>query len=219
MLTGRVLRAGAISIGLTALVACGSGTADTTTVDASVITVPRISPPGGTDGTPGLGTNHITVTEDDFETIAAMAGSSATILVGEVTAVDSLGRPDLEEDPLADEYVAISVAATEILGGDPQTHVVIPWSAYQVNEENERVAEWIANGLPAPRLGDHLVLFVNPASDSVIDHLGEVVTHSIVALDGVAHLHDGRIGVVEQDSAVAASMIGLTVDQLRAELR
>lgn len=178
---------------------------------ASAIDVPTVT----ADEVP-LGTNHREVSDDSYESIVSMAAAADIVVVTEVIDTKSLGRPDLAEDPYADEYLALTMHVEEALSGESPPEVTIAWDAYNVGPDGTRVAKWIANGLPTPAIGDRLVLFLRPVDEALSAHLSSELTHQPVALDGVVFLDGNRISAVETHSSVAGQLLGMDVADLRS---
>lgn len=123
------------------------------------------------------------------------------VVSGTVRSTFSLGRPDLSEDEYADEFVAIEIDVDAVIKGPDADTVVLGWDAINVDPAGERVATWIANGVPPPHNGDDLLLFLLAAEPDHAEVLGNVPTHQLLQLDGIAFLDgDGEITLTEPGS-------------------
>jgi hypothetical protein len=160
----------------------------------------------------------IEVDDGSFGSVAEMAQASTLILIGDVIDLTSLGRPDIVEDPHADEYLAITVRANEVLKGQPTEKVVLGWDAFSVDADGQRVATSISNGLRPPDLGDRLLLFLVPADPAAAEHLGGAPTHQPVKLDGVAYLDGDRVTAGETSSPAADQLRAMSLEDIRDEV-
>jgi len=147
-------------------------------------------------------TSDLIVEDGTFASVASMARAAELIVVGEVVEVVSLGRPDVEEDPNADEYVAVTTDVTEILKGDPISEVVLGWDAFGYDTDGNRVSTLLSNGVRPPQVGDRLLLFLVVADPAFADALGGG-SHQEVKLDGVAYLDGDRLIAGELGSRVS----------------
>ncbi len=160
--------------------------------------------------------NDSMIVEDGhYATVEEMAQAADLVMVGDVVGVESLGRPSLEEDPGADEYVAITVDAAEVLKGGDVERVVLGWDAIQVDPNGNRVATLLNNGIRPPEVGDHMLLFLDPAAPSFVEALGGRPTHWPVLLDGVAYLDGDRLVAGETVSITADRLLAMTLPQIR----
>lgn len=147
-----------------------------------------------------------------------MGHASTLVIVGVVVDLQSLGRPNLAEDPYADEFLAVTIRTTETIKGQPTDEVVLGWDAFNVNPDGQRVATWISNGLRPPDLGDRMLLFLIPADPAFADHLGGAPTHQPVKLDGVAYLDGDQPIAGETNSPAAEQLISMPLNQIRDEV-
>jgi hypothetical protein len=159
------------------------------------------------------------VEDGHYRTVEEMAQAAHLVVVGEVVGVKSLGRPDLEEDEWADEYVAVTIDTAEVLKGAPVEHVVLGWDAIQVDPDGNRVATFLTNGIRPPEFGDHMLLFLNPAPSSFVEALGGAPTHTPVLLDGVAYLDGDRLVAGETASSTADQLLAMSLPQIRRIVR
>lgn len=142
--------------------------------------------------------------------------TASTVLTGRVTSVESLGRPSMEEDPFADEFVAITVDPEMVLRGERPNTVILGWDAILVGPEGDSIATLLANGVPPPTVGDSLLLFLAPVDPAFADFLKGVPTHQLVQLDGIAFLDDAGAIVGAEDGSPLAD--AGTVADLRSSL-
>ena len=160
--------------------------------------------------------NDTMIVEDGhYATVEEMAQAADLVIVGDVVGVESLGRPDLEEDEWADEYVAITFDAGEVLKGGLVERVVLGWDAVQIDPDGNRVATLLNNGIRPPQVGDHMLLFLDPAAPSFVEMLGGRPTHSPVLLDGVAYLDGDRLVAGETVSTTAYQLLAMSLPQIR----
>jgi hypothetical protein len=159
----------------------------------------------------------VEIDDGTFASIAEMVAASTLVAVGEVVDTTSIERPDVAIDAAADEYVAITVRPTETLVGDTVDEIVIAWHAYAVDADGSRTAIRMMNGLRRPNVGDHLLLFLDPADPAFVEHLGGAPTHQLVKLDGLVQLDGGRVVGGEANSPVVEQMLGMTIGDLRAD--
>ena len=157
----------------------------------------------------------MTVEDGHYGTVEEMAQAADLVIVGDVIGVESLGRPSLDEDPYADEYVAITVETAEVLKGASVPSVVLGWDAIAVDLDGNRVATILSNGIRPPRVGDHVLLFLDPADPSFVESLGGKPTHWPVLLDGVAYLDGDRLVAGETASTTASQLLVLSLPQIR----
>jgi len=160
-------------------------------------------------------TSDLIVEDGTFASVASMARAAELIVVGEVVEVVSLGRPDVEEDPNADEYVAVTTDVTEILKGDPISEVVLGWDAFGYDTDGNRVSTLLSNGVRPPQVGDRLLLFLVVADPAFADALGGVPSHQEVKLDGVAYLDGDRLIAGELGSRVADELLAMSLNEIR----
>ncbi|MEJ7561223.1 MAG: hypothetical protein WKF45_01700 [Ilumatobacteraceae bacterium] len=162
-------------------------------------------------------TNVLEVEDGTPGSIDEMHEQSDLVVVGSVRSISSLGRPGLDDgDSFADEYVAIDITVDSVLKGDETDTVVLGWAAFQVDASGERVATWIANGVPPPREGDRLLLFLINADPAFVEWLNRVPTHQPTQLDGIAFLDDaGAIVMTEGGSPLGAAR---TLKAVREEI-
>jgi len=160
--------------------------------------------------------NDSMIVEDGhYATVEEMAQAADLVIVGDVVGVESLGRPSLEEDQWADEYVAITIDAAEVLKGGDVERVMLAWDAIQVDPNGNRVATLLNNGIRPPEVGDHMLLFLDPAAPSFVEALGGRPTHWPVLLDGVAYLDGDRLVAGETVSITADQLLAMTLPQIR----
>ena len=156
------------------------------------------------------------VEDGHFATVEEMAQAADLVVVGVVDGVSSLGRPAIGEDPWADEVVAVTIDVTELLKGDDVERVVLGWHAILVDPDGERVATLLTNGLRPPRMGDRMLLFLEPADASIVESLDARPTHSPVVLDGVAYLDGDVLVEGETVSTTAAQLLAMSLPEIRA---
>lgn len=203
----------------------GSGTppaTDAPTTDAPPAT-PTPTAPTPTPTTPASPsrpgeTEDITIDDGTFDSIAEMGEEASLVVVGEVVEVTSLGRPFLDRDPDANEFVAITLETIDTLTGDPVAEIVLPWEAFGTDADGERTSTLITNGIRPADVGDRLVLFLQPADPQFAEFLGGNPTHQLVKLDGIAFLDGDAVVATELGSTAAEQLVGLTVDDIRAAL-
>ncbi len=187
------------------------GTAPPTTstsTSASTVVPTSLSYPDEINGS-------MTVEDGHYETVEEMAQAADLVIVGDVVGVESLGRPSLAEDEWADEYVEITVNAAEVLKGGDVERVVLGWDAIQVDPNGNRVATLLNNGIRPPEVGDHMLLFLDPAAPSFVEALGGRPTHWPVLLDGVAYLDGDRLVAGETGSTTADHLLAMSLPQIR----
>lgn len=206
----------------------GSSTAPTDTSGATPASEPpsestassdtqRTSGPASTSSVPYPETTSEVIVEDgDAGSIDEMFERSDLVVTGTVSSTESLGRPDGEEDPLADEYVAIQVDVESVLKGGETETVVLGWDAVRIDEAGERVGTVIANGVPPPRNGDRLLLFLINPDPAFVEALGGIPTHQPIQLDGIAFLDEnGAISLTERGSPLGEAG---SLEAVRAEV-
>lgn len=221
------LRAAVLLWLVAALAACSSndaGEPSRTLGDPSSATfppftgAPSASPPPATSGSIGPPEITVTIDEGSYDSVASMASDATAAVIGGVTAVDLLGRPGAAGEPGVDEFVAVTVDVSETLLGDPLDDVVFAWSAFRTDEAGHHIGEYVTNGLPTPRVGDRLVLFLDPVDPAFEAHLGADLTHELVRLDGILFLDGDVIAHGETGSAVVPLLVGRTIQSIRSEL-
>lgn len=137
-----------------------------------------------------VNTNLIEAEPGPDSSVERLAADSDVVLVATVELVESLGRPAIAEDEFADEYLAVSLRADEVLEGDESDPVVLPWQGFNVDADGNRVATWVINGLPVPRVGDRMLLFLVDIDPAASRAFGGVPTHVPTQLEGVAFLDE-----------------------------
>jgi hypothetical protein len=155
------------------------------------------------------------VEDGHYRTVMEMAHAADLVIVGDVVGVTSLGRPDTGEDTSADEHVAATIEAAEVLKGELVERVVLGWDAIQVDSAGNGIATIISNGIRPPAVGDRMLLFLDPASPSFIEALGGKPTHWPVLLDGVAYLDGDRLIAGETVSTTADQLLAMSLPQIR----
>lgn len=164
--------------------------------------------------------NDTMIVEDGhYATVEEMAQAADLVIVGDVVGVESLGRPGLAEDEWADEYVAVTVDAVAVFKGALVERVVLGWDAIQVDPDGNRVATVLNNGIRPPQVGDHMLLFLDPADPSFIEALGGRPTHWPVLLDGVAYLEGDRLLAGETASTTADQLLATSLPEIRRIVR
>lgn len=165
---------------------------------------------------PPFPTVDVTIDDGSFGSVDEMADTAPRIVVGEVVGVTSLGRPFLDRDPNAEEFVAVTVRVTETLKGEPTDEIVLSWQAFAVDADGERTATVVTNGLRPPALADRLVLFLDDVDPAWADVLGDVPTHQLVKLDGIAFLDGDRVVATEVGSPAAEQLVTMTLAEIRS---
>ncbi len=156
--------------------------------------------------------------EPPYESISDMAEAADSVVVARVEAIESLGRPHLEEDPESDEYVGVDLRVEETISGKPLEAATLVWSAYSVNSEGVREAEIYQNGVRPPQLQDRMLLFLIDAPDDWSARFDGVPTHVQIRLDGVAYLDDAGEVTEFGESNVADELAELTIDALKERI-
>ncbi len=139
-------------------------------------------------------------------------------MVGTVREESSLGRPNASTDPLADEFLGLTIEVETVLAGDPVDDVTMAWDAYVVDADGSRTAANVMNGVPVPHVGDRLVLFLRPVDEQFGAAMGGFPTHAPVALDGVAFLDRDTVTLTDETATQAAHLTGMTIAQIVSEL-
>ena len=216
---------------LVGLACSEDSTPDTTdaTTPPAVTNPPGTNPPGtippgtnppGTDppvAEPDLPPSLVDIDDGAFDTITDLGEGAELIVVGTVTDEVSLGQPVATNDPSSDEYLGLTITVDTVLKGDPITEVRLGWDAYVLDDDGERVATNVMNGIPVPHVGDQLVLFLRPVDDQFASLLDGFPTHAPVALDGIGFVETDIVSISDDSAQDAASLTGLTIDQI-AEL-
>lgn len=175
------------------------------------------SSPGGSvpaDGAALLETIDATVADDGDATLAQLVDESGVVVYGTVSRVESLGRPGAPEDPLATEYVGVSIEVDTVLAGAADQPIRFAWEAFQTNAGGDRVATWISNGLRPPQQGDEMLLFLGPVDPTYLQFVGGFPTVAPVRLDGVAYLDDSVVTEVERNSLAGQGILGKTIAEI-----
>lgn len=161
--------------------------------------------------------------ETTYDSVSALATSSSAVVTGSVVSSDSLGAPDLKEDPNASEFLRIGVKVDQVLSGvAPKDGVVyIPWDSY-VTQGNgsERKIEVVQEGLKIPQVGEQLLLFLRPAPPSMIESFGGRVDSVVNTLDGILRIQqDSTLDTtIEGSNRLARTLIGKTVADVKTEI-
>ncbi len=231
---GVVLAAGLLTaaLGLTACATGESSGAGITTLPPPAISstsVPLEVPPTQPTTTDLDGTTttievdqipmeHIEIDDGTYSSVEAMAAAAQLIIVGDVVAVTTLGRPDQGSDALPDEYVAVQVRPVEKLAGASIDSIVLPWRAYRTDADGHRVARYITNGLATPAPGSRVLMFLTPSDPAFTRLLGGVPTHQLVKLDGLAYVEGDTVISGESNSTVLNGLLNKTITELREEI-
>jgi hypothetical protein len=156
---------------------------------------------------------------DGSPSLTEMKASSSIIIVGTVTETVSLGRPGLDEDPHANEYVGLTITVDRVLSdADPTADVRLAWNAFAIGADGERFGDTVINGLRAPADDDQMILFLRKVDEVYASRLGGFPTHVPIALDGIAYLEQGVVAETEAGAPAWTSLIGSTVDEVAAAL-
>jgi hypothetical protein len=213
-MTIRMTRPAALAITSLAvlLVACGSDVpASTGTTAASSSTEPAttVAVPAA-----GLPNKPIVVDDMGYGSLQDMAAAADLVVYGTVTNETSLGRPHVEEDPTADEYLGLTVTVETVLKGEPTEVVLLGWDAYGIDEAGQQVATNVMNGIPVPHTGEHVLLFLRPLDAESIAFMTGFPTHGPVSLDGVAFVEDGTVTTTDVISGDVIGLEGKTIAQI-----
>lgn len=204
---------------LLALMSCGNEIArsdrGSVPVVSTVAPMPSSTTPSSDSSVAPLSTREIEADYERHNSIDELIASAQLIVVGSVVDVESLGRPSMNEDPNAEEYAAFTIHVDEQLMGDPVNEVTLAWDSYVVDDNGERIGEVVMNGVPVPRMGDTMLLFLQTADPAFAAFLGGVPTHQPVGLDGVVYIRSGVAADGDVTSPASAQIEGWTLDELR----
>lgn len=150
-----------------------------------------------------------------FETVEEMAASSTIVMVGTVTAVESRGLGDVEEDPNPTEYVAVIVDPDKVIKGDPEGPVSYLLSAFVTDGAGRRLYELVTDGLPIPIEGDQLLLFLQP-EERQGSPLLENVSHMPVNSSGVAFVEGEVVTTASESNGLIEDLQEMSIDDLQA---
>jgi len=208
-----VYRCGLAVTTLVLAVACGA--VDDTLPGA---TSTEGSDDGTTDST--LETTILERNEEVFVSVAEIGRASTDVVVGMVSHTGSIGTPDVAEDPHASEFIAVTVDVEEALKGQPDKQVVFAWEAYLTDGGGKRTMEILAEGLPIPKVGDRLLLFLVPEDKERVELFGAELTHRPITLDGLAYIDGSTVELVADkfEGDLGDSLLGLALPAIRAEV-
>ena len=177
--------------------------------------------PTTTDAPPpvtSLPDNRIVIDDMGYGSLEEMAAAADLVVHGTVTDETSLGRPRVEEDPAANEYLGLTVSVETLLKGEPVDEVLLGWDAYVVDADGKRVASNVMNGIAVPHAGDEVLLFLQPLDGRSKELMGGFPTHSPVALDGIAFVESGTVTVTDDISGDVIGLRGKTIAEIAALL-
>jgi hypothetical protein len=183
---------------------------------------PEASPTSGpaTSDAPAAETtlpaNPIVIDDMGYVSLEEMAAAASLVIHGTVTDETSLGRPDVEADPSADEYLGLTVSVDALLKGSAVDEVRLGWDAYVVDANGERAATNVMNGIDVPRVGDEVLLFLQPIDADAARFMGGFPTHAPVSLDGIAFVEDHTVTATDDISADVIGLPGKTIEQIAA---
>lgn len=195
-------------------------TAAPTTTDAAP--APDASPTTGpaTSDAPApeisLPANPIVIDDMGYGSLEEMAAAASLVIHGTVTDETSLGRPGVEADPSANEYLGLTVSVEALLKGSTVDEVLLGWDAYVVDANGERVATNVINGINVPRVGDEVLLFLQPIDADAARFMGGLPTHAPVSLDGIALVENQTVTVTDDISGHVIGLPGKTIEQIAA---
>jgi hypothetical protein len=207
-----------------------TGDSATTTVDVGAPTTPpaTVAPttpttdardaPTSTDRPdPQLPTRDVEIDDGAFDSIGDMADASDVIVVATVTEEETITSDRTDVNPSAEESLGLRLRVDDVLKGEPGDEIRLAWFAFELGEDGEPIATNLLNGIPVPRIGDQLVLFlrpVTPESQALLDY----ATHAPVMLDGVGFVEDGVVTITDEVVPEIAVLTGATLDEIRASV-
>jgi|CXWL01.1.fsa_nt_gi hypothetical protein len=200
--TSRALLAAGLVVSLA--VGCGAETVPSTAgpEPSTAETVPSTAGPELSSAEAKLGAElpaGLLISEEDiYSSVEEMAAGSTAIVSGAVVAVDSLGFPNLLDDPSASEYFLVTVTAETVVKGDVASkEVSFFWEGFVTEagsgEERVRAGRIVQNGISMPDVGDRLFLFLAPVRPDLSEWLGGKASHQVNTLDGILYVDNGML--------------------------
>ena len=181
-------------------------------------TTPAPTPPT-TPATPRpVATEDVTIDDGTYDSVSEMGADADVVVIGDVVAVDSLGRPFADGNQNTNEYVAVTVSTVDTLTGEPTGEIVFVWQAFATDADGNRTATLLVNGIRPPEVADRLVLFLDPVDSAFNDFLGGVLTHELVKLDGIGYLDGDQVIAAEVGSTASEQLRTMSVNEIRAAL-
>jgi hypothetical protein len=163
--------------------------------------------------------------EKIYQSVDEIASVSTVIVSGTVSAVDSLGYPEIGEAP-ASEYFLITVTPTTTVKGDIPNEVSFAWEGFGTKpgagEERIRTTRVVQAGVSMPDVGDELLLFLAPEDQQREAFFGRKDLHQVVTLDGILYVDDGILTtqLIDYGKARAASSLdGRPLEEVINSLR
>jgi hypothetical protein len=166
---------------------------------------------------PQLPTRYVEIDDGAFDSIGDMADASDVVVVATVTEEEAISSDRTDVNPSAAESLGLRLRVDEVLKGEPGDEIRLAWFAFELGEDGEPIATNLLNGIPVPRIGDQLVLFlrpVTPESQALLDY----ATHAPVMLDGVGFVEDGVVTITDEVVPEIAVLTGATLDEIRASV-
>lgn len=151
-----------------------------------------------------------------FKTVDEMANASTLVLVGIVSSVDSIGFSDVGEDPNPTEDVAVVVEPEIVLKGLSAGAVSFQWPAFVTDGSGNRIFEMVNDGLPVPKAGDRLLLFLVDEDRGGASFFGKV-SHRPVNSSGLAFVERDTVVLEAQSNGLEESLTGKPIGEI-AEL-
>lgn len=176
---------------------------------------PPSDPPPNDPPAPALPEVDVEVDEGGWDSIGEMADAADAVVVATVVAEERLAPGRTDVNPLPEAHLGLELRIDEVLRGDIDGTVRLAWHAFTLGADGEPTAWNVMNGVPVPHTGDQLVLFLVETDDHL---LGDVATHATTKLDGIGFLDAGVVTVTDRWASEGASLLGLTVDEIRSAI-
>lgn len=178
------------------------------------VTAPPTSEPGPAD--PELPTRYVEIDDGAFDDLDELSDASEVVVVATVTDEETIESDRDDVDPGAEAYLGLRLTVDGALKGDPGDEIDLAWLAFELGDEGSPIATNLLNGIPVPRTGARLVLFLR-----VVDE-GEspfaYATHVPVRLDGVGFLEDDVVTIPDDVVPEVAVLTATSLEEIRVSV-
>lgn len=158
--------------------------------------------------------------EEVYRTLDELAAGSSDIVIGTVTAVESLGTPDSTDDPHASEYFLVTVNPDSVVkSSDGAERIAFVWEGF-LSESGTRTARVIQDGVSMPDVNDRLLLFLRPENSDRAALFDNRATMQVNTLDGILYVDGGELVTqLHGEGRPAHSLAGQDINHVTDTLR
>lgn len=178
------------------------------------VMAPPTSGPGPTE--PELPTRYVEIDDGAFDDLDEMTDASEVVVVATVTDEETIESDRDDVHPSAEEHLGLRLTVDEALKGDPGDEIRLAWFAFELGDDGSPIATNLLNGIPVPRTGDRLVLFLRAVDEG--DPPFAYATHAPVRLDGVGFLEDDVVTITDDVAPEAAVLTATSLEEIRVSV-